>query len=163
MTLYEIDEQIARCVKVNDSEYVDIETGEIIDIDYLEHLEMDKDRKIDYLIKLHLNCKADAEALKAEAQKFQKRAKAEENKAEQIKNYLAFIQKGEKYKTTDGLHQISFRKSTSVEVTDISKLPDVYLRYKELEADKASIKIALNSGVQVAGAVLVEKLSPSIK
>lgn len=163
MTLYEIDELIARCVVVSDNEAVDTATGEVIDIDYLEHLEMEKDKKKEYLIKLYLNCKADADALKAEAQKFQKRSQTEANKAEQIKNYLAYIQNGEKFKSEDGLHQISFRKTTSVEVEDISKLDKCYLRYKEPEADKTAIKDALKSGVDVVGAVLVEKLSPNIK
>lgn len=163
MKLYEVCEIIANCVKISDTESVDTTTGEIIDIDYLESLEMDKAEKIDYLIKLYLNCLSDAKSLKEEAQKFQKRAKAEENKAESIKNYLGFIQKGEKFKSLDGLHQITFRKTQSVEIEDISKLDECYLRYKDPEADKNAIKEALKNGVDVAGAVLVDKLSPSIK
>ncbi len=163
MKLYEIDELIARCVVISENEAVDTETGEIIDIDYLEHLQMDKEKKIEFLIKLYLNCKSDAEQLKAEADKFTKRARAEANKAEQIKNYLGFIQKGEKFKSEDGLHQISFRKTSSVEVTDITKLEDCYLRVKDPEADKTAIKEAIKSGIDVKGATLVEKLSPTIK
>jgi len=163
MKLYEIDELISRCVVVNDSEAVDTATGEVIDIDYLNSLEMERDKKIEYLIKLHLNCKSDAESLKAEAQKFQKRAKAEENKAEQIKSYLAYIQNGEKFKSEDGLHQISFRKTTSIEVPDVSVLDECYLRYKDPEADKTAIKEAIKSGIDVKGATLIEKLSPTIK
>lgn len=163
MKLYEIDDLIARCVIVSDNEAVDTATGEVIDIDYLEHLQMDKERKIEYLIKLHLNCKADAEALKAEAQKFQKRAKAEESKAEQIKNYLSYVQNGEKFKSADGLHQITFRKTTSVEVPDVFAVDNCYLRYKDPEPDKTAIKEAIKSGIDVKGATLIEKLSPTIK
>lgn len=163
MKLYEIDELISRCVVVSMNEAVDTETGEIIDVDYLNHLEMEADKKKEYLIKLYLNCKSDAESLKAEAQKFAKRAKAEENKAEQLKNYLAYIQKGEKYKTEDGLHQISFRKTSSVEIEDVSKLAECYLRVKDPEPDKTAIKEALKEGIEVDGAKMVEKLSPTIK
>jgi len=161
--LYEIDELVARCVVISENEAVDTETGEIIDVDYLEHLEMEKEKKIEFLIKLYLNCKSDAESLKAEADKFSKRARAEANKADQIKNYLGFIQHGEKFKSEDGLHQITFRKSASVEVSDVNALEDCYLRFKEPEADKTAIKEAIKSGIDVKGASLIEKLSAVIK
>ena len=54
MKLYEIDELISKCVVVNDNEAVDTSTGEIIDIDYLEHLQMERSKKTEYLIKLYL-------------------------------------------------------------------------------------------------------------
>jgi len=164
MKLYEIDEQISRCIHLPESdEYVDTESGEIFDRDYIEHLQMDKEKKVEYLIKLYKNKMAEADALKAEADSFAKRQKAAKNSAEGIKNYLNFCLQGEKYKSEDGLHQITFRKSKSVEVVDLSKLASCYLRYKEPEADKKAISEAINSGIAVDGAVLVEKLSPSIK
>ena len=52
MKLYEIDELIAKCVVINDNEAVDTSTGEIIDIDYLEHLQMERSKKTEYLIKV---------------------------------------------------------------------------------------------------------------
>lgn len=164
MKLYEIDEQIERCIHIPENdEYVDTETGEVFDREYIEHLEMDRDIKIEYLIKLYKNKLSDSEALKKEADDFAKRSKSLKNAAEGIKEYLNFCLKGEKFKSADGLHQITFRKSQSVEVTDISKLKDCYLRYKEPEADKTAIKEAIKSGIDVSGAVLVDKLSPSIK
>lgn len=163
MTLYEINDQILRCIKVNDSEYVDTDTGEVIDIDYLEHLEMEKEEKTTNIIKFYLNLLSDAESLKAEADRFRKRAKAAENKAEQLKSYLTYIQNGEKFKSSDGLHQITFRKTKRVDITDLSIIPECYLRVKDPEPDKTLIKEAINSGVDVKGAVLVENLSPTIK
>ena len=163
MKLYEIDELIARCVVVNDNEAVDTSTGEIIDIDYLEHLQMERSKKTEYLIKLYLNCLSDAEALKAEADKFSKRAKTESNKAEQIKNYLTFLQNGESFTSEDGLHKITHRKSQSVEVTDLSALEKRFLRYKEPEPDKKLISQALKEGYKVEGAQLINKLSIQIK
>lgn len=163
MKLYEINEEIARCIRISDEEYVDTESGEIFDAEYIDSLNMDANVKRDYLIKLYLNCKSNSEALKSEAQKFQKRAKAEENKAESIKNYLAFAQNGEKYISEDGLHQITFRRTASVEITDITKLGTEYLRYKEPEADKKAITAAIKEGKEVAGAVMVDKLSATIK
>ena len=163
-SLYEIDEQIARCIHMPESdEYVDSETGEIFDREYIEQLQMDKDVKIEYLIKLYKNKLSDSEALKKEADEFAKRSKSMKNATEGIKNYLNYVLQGEKFKSEDGLHQITFRKSQSVEITDISKLKECYLRYKEPEADKTAIKEAIKSGVDVVGAVLVEKISPSIK
>ena len=68
MTLYEIDKMILGCIKVSDSEYVDTETGEVIDIDYLNHLEMERDEKISNIIKFYLNLKSESESLEAEGQ-----------------------------------------------------------------------------------------------
>ena len=48
MKLYEIDELISKCVVVNDNEAVDTSTGEIIDIDYLEHLQIERSKKTEY-------------------------------------------------------------------------------------------------------------------
>lgn len=163
MKLYEVSQEIANCVRLSDSEAVDITTGEVINIDYLEQLEMEKDKKIENIIKFYKNCLADAKAYKEEYQRLQKLSKTAENKAEQLKAYLGFCLNGEKFRSEDGLHQVSFRRSESVDVIDVKALPENYLRYKDPEPDKTAIKEVLKSGVAVPGAVLVEKQNVSIK
>ena len=47
MTLFEIEDAIANCVKLEGrDDYIDVSTGEIIDTAALEQLEMDRDKKI---------------------------------------------------------------------------------------------------------------------
>ena len=58
---------------------------------------------------------------------------------------------------------MTFRTTDKVEVADIYKLDENYLRYKEPEADKDAIKKAIKAGQQVAGATLVQSTSVIIK
>ena len=153
MKLYEIDEAITKCV--------DAETGEIIDAEQLDKLYMEKDEKLENIALWIKDLKAEAEALKAEKMAFAERQKVAENKMESLKKYLAYALDGKAFKSTRA--SVSFRKSQAVEITDIYKLDENYLRYKEPEADKTAIKEALKAGKTVAGATLVENTSVIIK
>ena len=113
MNLYEIDQEIMNCV--------DMETGEIIDPARLNELQMDRDTKIENIACWIKNLYADAEAFKTEKQSFADRQKAAENKAESLKKYLTNYLAGQKFSTPKVA--ISFRKTSSVNVTDISQLP----------------------------------------
>ena len=153
MKLYEIDEAIMNCI--------DAETGEIIDTEQLDKLQMERDSKIENVACWIKELKAEAEALKAEKMAFAERQKVTENKMESLKKYLAYALNGQAFKTTRA--SVSFRKSQKVEIADIYKLDENYLRYKEPEADKTAIKEALKAGKEVAGATLVENTSVIIK
>lgn len=153
MTLYQIDQAILGCI--------DLETGEIIDKEMLDQLEMDREAKIENVACWIKELKAEAEALKAEKMAFAKRQQVTENKMESLKNWLAYALNGQAYKSTRA--SVTFRKSQTVEVADIWKLDENYLRYKEPEADKTAIKEALKAGQTVAGATLVENTSVIIK
>ena len=153
MKLYEIDDAITKCV--------DEETGEIIDYEKLGELQIERETKIENVACWIKDLKAEAEALKAEKMAFAERQKVAENKAESLKKWLAYALDGKAFKSTRA--SVSFRKSQAVEITDIYKLDENYLRYKEPEADKTAIKEALKAGKEVAGATLVENTSVIIK
>lgn len=62
-----------------------------------------------------------------------------------------------------GLVKFGTRKSTSVKVEDVNSLPNDYKVVKLTEqADKAEIKKALKSGVEIEGCELVENLNLKI-
>lgn len=153
MTLYKINQEILNCL--------DLETGEIIDAERLDALEMEKHDKIENVACWIKELKAEAEALKAEKMAFAERQKVAENKAESLKKYLAYALKGQAFKTTRA--SVTFRKSQSVDIPDIYKLDENYLRYKEPEADKTAIKEAIKAGQTVKGATLIENTSVIIK
>lgn len=153
MKLYEIDEAIMACI--------DAETGEIIDADKLDKLTMERDAKIENVACWIKDLKAEAEALKAEKMAFAERQKVAENKMESLKKWLAYALNGQKFKSTRD--SVSFRATESVEVPDIYKLDENYVRYKEPEADKDAIKKAIKAGQEVAGATLVKNTSVIIK
>lgn len=156
MNLYEIEQEIMNCV--------DMETGEIIDTEKLEQLQMDRDKKIENIALWIKNLKADAEALKAEKNALAERQKAAENKAESLKKYLLGFLAGEKFSTPKVA--ISFRKSESVQVTDIKSVMDFddqYVKFAEPTVDKTAIKKAIKSGIAIPGAELVENQNIQIK
>lgn len=153
MKLYEIDQAIMDCI--------DMETGEIVNEELLNDLQMERDAKIENVALWIKELKAEAEALKAEKLAFAERQKVAENKMESLKKWLAYALNGEKFKTVRT--SVTFRTSEKVEIADIFKLDENYLRYKEPEADKDAIKKAIKDGQQVAGATLVQSTSVIIK
>lgn len=152
--LYEIDNEILSCV--------DMETGEIIDTDKLKALEMERDAKIEGVILWRKDLMAEAEAVKAEAKKLTDRARAAENKAEQLKNYICYALNGEKFKTERCA--VSYRKTTSVIIDNLHEVDLKFMKdIKEDWISKSDIKEALDHGYEVKGAHLEEKQSIIIK
>lgn len=152
-TLYEIDEEILNCV--------DMETGEIIDVERLGQLQLAREDKVEGIALWIKNLLSDADAIKSEEEKLAQRRKANENKAKNLKEYLSKFLNGQKFKTPKV--SISYRKSESVEVTDISKLDDDYLKFAEPTVDKTKVKKALKAGTVLQGVSLVENQNIQIR
>lgn len=153
MNLYEIDNEIMSCV--------DMETGEIIDAEKLDQLQMNRDQKIENIALWIKNLTSDAEALKAEKLTFADRQRVTEHKIASLKKYLSDYLAGEKYKSAKV--SVSFRKSESVNIVDMSQIPEQYLKVAEPTADKTGIKNALKAGEVIAGAELIENQNIQIK
>lgn len=152
-SLYEISEEIASCV--------DMETGEIIDSEKLDQLNMEWEKKMESLVLWYKNLNSDAEQYKQEKNNFAEKEKAAKNKAESLKEYIARALAGQKFKTTKA--SVSYRKSESVEVVDFTKLDDDYLKYVEPTVDKQKIKESIKLGIEVKGARLIENQNIQIK
>lgn len=140
---------------------IDNETGEIIDIDKLNELQIAKDEKIENLALWYKDLLAEADALKKEKEAFAAREKAANNKAESIKNYLSYALNGENFKTTRCV--LSFRKSEKTVIDDIYSIPKIYLKYAEPKADLTEIKKAIKNGKKIKGAHLEEAQNIQIK
>jgi len=158
MKLYEIDNAILDCI--------DLETGEIIDAERLDALNMERDAKIENVACWIKDLKAEAEAIKAEKQALAERQRVAENKAESLKKWLAYALDGQKFGTAKCA--ISFRNTESVEVTDegleaLMKEHNELLTYKKPEPNKTAIKQALKDGLTVAGVELVRNTNVIIK
>lgn len=162
MNLFQIEEAITNCVKLDGrDDYVDVSTGEIIDIEALKALEMERDTKIRNVACWIRNLDAEEFALGEQEKIFKNRKQAVHNKKEQLKNYLAAFLNGAKWKNNEV--NITWRKSTSVEVTDVKKLSSYYLRYKEPEVNKTLLGNDLKAGIKLDGAVLVDKNNMSVR
>ena len=152
--LYEIDDEILGCV--------DMETGEIIDEEKLESLEIERDAKIEGIILWRKDLIAEADAVKAEAQSLSKRAKVCENKAEQLKKYIEHALGGDKFKTERCC--VSYRKSAGVVIDDVHALPvEVWKDVTEDWISKSKIKEMIESGKDCKGAHIEERQSIIIK
>ena len=158
MKLYEIENAILDCI--------DLETGEVIDTERLDALQMDRAAKIENVALWIKDLKAEAEAIKAEKMALAERQRVAENKAESLKNWLAYALDGQKFSTAKCA--ISFRKTEKVEISDVGmirlmKEHDELLTYRDPEPNKTAIKQALKDGLTVQGVQLAQNMSTIIK
>ena len=163
MKLFDIDEKLAACVKLDESRVVDTESGEIIDLEAIAALEMELDKKIENLGCWYKNLLADAEALKAQKNAFAEREKAAKAKAESLRGFLGRYLNGKKFETAKVA--MSFRKSEAVEFDAkcIGDVPEEFLKFKDPELDKVAVKKAIKAGETIPGCELVARQNLQIK
>ena len=160
MNIYEIDRAIMECV--------DSETGEIIDLEKLAELQLERDAKIEGVACWIKNLTANALNIREEEKKLADRRKALENKVERLKAYLTDALGGNKFETAKC--SLSFRSSASVAVDDEDALMewltknyrDDCIKYSA-SVDKKAVGEILRNGVRVSGAHIEFKDNLQIK
>lgn len=161
MRLYEIEQAILDCI--------DAETGEILDVQRLDELQMAYEDKIENLALWIKDLNAEAKAIKDEETALAARRKHVEKTAESVKAWLAGKLGGEKFRTPRVA--ITWRKVSSVSVPDPAAFVrwaqengrDDLLRYSDPEISKVELRAALASGEAIEGAELVHGQSMQIK
>ena len=88
MGIYEIDKQILQ--------YIDDETGEIVDLERFLQLQIEKTKKIENIGLYIKNLESEAKEIKCEENSLQERRRAKENKAKRLRKLLTDVLKGEK-------------------------------------------------------------------
>lgn len=151
LSLYQIDEAIMNCIN---------EDGEVIDLELMNELQMERERKIENVGLWIKNLAAEAEAIRAEEIALGKRRKAAEAKAESLKQYLKNALNGQKFNSPR--LSVSYRKSKAVSIIDPEKIPADFYEAK-YELSKSAIKKAILEGQTVSGAELVDNVSLMIK
>lgn len=119
MNLYEINSQIE-----NFEFKFDEETGEVLNMNELDELQIAKDEKIENIALWIKNLKADEKALDDEIKALQDRKKAKKNKMDNLSSYLESVLNGSKFER--GKVAISFRKSSSVVIDDEQGFIDMF-------------------------------------
>lgn len=171
MKLYEINSQIEELMEQLEP---DPETGELrADYeairDQLHTLAMKREDILEYLAKLTLNAKAEAEALKAEEKRLRERRQRAEAKNERLLGILDRECGGKK--TALGVATLYYRKSSHVEITDPALAvtwlrtnghEDCY-RVPEPEISKTAVGKLLDAGEDVLGAEKVIGMSYYLK
>ena len=160
--IYEIDNEILDCV--------DMETGEILDTAKLDALQMEREKKLEGVALWVKDLKAEAAAVKEEADKLNARKKALDNKIESIKTWLLIALDGGKLKTprcnvyqTHNQKVVIDDEKALVDMFMSSPDPEKYLRFHEPEIDKTALKESMKKGFEFEFAHLEETESVVIK
>ena len=160
--LYDIDAAILDCV--------DQETGEILDPEKLDALQMEREQKLEGVALWIKDLKAEAEAVKAEADKLTARKKSLENKIDGLKQWLLYALNGEKLKTPRcNVYQTHSQKvviddeKALVDMLMTSPFGEKFLRVKEPEIDKNALKDSMKQGYEYEFAHLEQTKSVVIK
>lgn len=161
LNIYEINQAIL--------DLVDPETGEIMDYEAFDRLQMERETKLENVACWIKNLTAEGAALRAEEVALAERRKVLERKSERLKKYLADALNGEKFQTAKCY--VSFRKTAKVEVTDASSvaawcedngLHDI-VAYAAPTVSKTEIAKLLKAGMEIPGAEMVDGISMGVK
>jgi hypothetical protein len=149
-------------------------TGEIpADLESVfDELEIEKEAKLDGVIRGEKQLRSDIAFLKAEKKALDARIKAKTAKADGYKQYLSYVLEGNKFESAGGT--VSYRKSTSVafseDVEEAIREGFVPLGYEDIATTETVVKISktdvgklLKSGADIEGAELVTKVNTIIK
>ena len=141
MNLYDINEQLQNAVEFCVDENGEILEGQLL-FDKISELEMALDDKMENIACYIKNLASDVEALKTEKKSIDARIKSKNNKIDHLKNYLSmFMQFNNIPKFETPKCVVSFRKSQSVEIVDMDKIPQEYVTTNvEVKPDKAELK-----------------------
>lgn len=160
--LYEIDQEILDCV--------DMETGEILDSERLDALQIERDRKLEGVALWIKDLNYEAAMVKEEADRLTARRKSLENKIDSLKRWLLYALDGEKMRTPrcNVYYTHSQRLAVANEGELVSFLmtlndPGRFLRFSDPELRKDEVKKALKDGYEIPGASLETTESVVIK
>lgn len=161
--LYEIDQEILDCV--------DIETGEILDAEKLDALQMERETKLEGVSLWIKDLTAEATAVKEEADKLTARKRALDNKITALKSWLLIALNGEKLKTPRcNVYQTHNTKLTVIDEQSVVNWiqthyqePEQFLKFSLPEIRKDAVKAEIKSGKEIPGAALEATESVVIK
>ena len=117
------------------------------------------------LLKYIQDLQAKSKIAKEESDRLLKLSKVRLNKAERLKGYLvSTLQALEMKKIETDLGSYGLRRSSAVDVYDMSVLPDEFIRVtEERKADKEKIKEYIKANGELQGAKIVDNYSLQIR
>lgn len=122
-------------------------------------------KKSSSIIQYIQNIQALNKSAKEEADRLQKLIKTRSNKIERLKSYLVTtLQVLEAKKIETDLGSYGLRRSSAVDVYDITALPEEFVRVtEERKADKEKIKEYIKTNGELKGARIVDNYSLQIR
>lgn len=145
----------------SDQQEADKETYE----DVMGYLKEELQNKSTNILKYIRNLELEAISVKTEIERLEDVKKNRENKVKSLKGYLKnVLMLLDKKKIETELGNYNLRKSSKVEIIDMSKIPEECLRIKqEVLPDKMLIAQKMKNGEKIVGAVIVEDYNLFIK
>ena len=129
----------------------------------LEMLDCSIEEKIENTAKYMVNVEADIQGIKAEIDRLNKVKKSKESTIETLKNNIEYSMKQKGIEKLEvGTFKAYYKKSESVEITNLDVIPADYTRV-EIKADKVAIKKAIKAGEVVDGAHIQTNMNFYIK
>lgn len=161
MSLYHIDQALENLV--------DHDTGEVLDFDAFEELQMARDAKIEGIVCWTKNLAAEAKAIREEEKELAERRRALEAKRDKLLGYVDRALDGAPFQTAKC--SVTYRKSTAVEITDMNALVqwcmdngyDGKVTYTAPTVNKSDITALLKAGTAIDGAELVTRMNMGVK
>lgn len=161
ISLYEITEAYQKLDTLLDS----VGEGTTDLNEYLDGIETQMENKVDNIVRYSKNLELTALAIATEIDRLVALKKGYEKKSEALIDYISYTMLKHNIERVDTeVCRLSFRKSSTVEIDDTSKLPKAYVVEKvSYQPDKKAIKEAIEKGVPVAGAHIEEHKNLQIK
>lgn len=161
MSLYHIDREL--------ESLVDHETGEVLDFEAFEALQMARDAKIEGVLCWTKNLAAEAKAIREEEKELADRRKELEHKREKLLDYAERALGGAAFQTAKCA--VTYRKSKAVEITDMDAVVqwcmdngyDGKVTYTAPTVNKSDITALLKAGTAIDGAELVTRMNMGVK
>lgn len=166
--LYEI---AAKYRAALDGVVIDPVTGEVAGLDELNAVEGELNDKVEGIANYIKELTAMSTAMRQEEKNLAERRRAIENRVSKLQDYIAYQMSAVgKNKVETATAAVTLRKSKSVEIPDEA----AFVKWAEMSgldslisqkttANKTEIKKALDAGMDIVGASIVEKTSISIK
>lgn len=166
--LYEI---AAKYRAALDGVFIDPVTGEVAGLEELNAVEGELNEKVEGIATYIKELLAMSKAMKQEEDTLAERRKTIENRVAKLKDYISYQMSAVgKTKVETATAAVTLRKSKSVDIPDEA----AFVKWAEMSGldslisqkttvNKTEIKKALDAGMDIVGANLVEKTSISIK
>ena len=166
--LYEI---AAKYRAALDGVVIDPVTGEVAGLDELNAVEGELNEKVEGIANYIKELTAMSAAMRQEEKNLAERRKAIENRVSKLQEYIAYQMSAVgKTKVETATAAVTLRKSKSVDIPDEA----AFVQWAEMSgldslisqkttANKTEIKKAIEAGMDIVGANIVEKTSISIK
>lgn len=157
MNLYELTDQLRELLEMMEDPDVDVDAV----LDTADAVEMDFNDKADGYAKIIGMVNADIAAIDAEASRLATRKTAMRNKVARMKEHLQKAMEATgKTKFKTALYSFGIQNnppSVVLDETDVFKLPEEFVKYKDPEADKKAIMEALKRGEDLTGIAHLEQ------